>query len=277
MSMALYRYFLPLVSLAPPPGYTMTFLVPMPRIRMLAQGGVEALKVEQTVVRNGTVLDAKALTLPLSESGADARFDHYSDDRGEWVSGERIAFVETQMNAIGPGGFADQVAPSSYTIYSGPARKTLLSDNNLKYGDRNVITQSRQFGSWIGGYPAVELDPARDVDESFVVINPYERPALVTIAAPALGKTVRERVPARTGRRLSLAARLDPGPQRWRGHVFISGANRLVVFDCKHSRREPERITALEHLDLFRGDEATAPFSQTARRFIGERILHRGG
>ncbi len=273
--MTLYKYLLPLVSVAPYGGFTMTFTLPLARVRWHVVGDVEALKVDQTLVREGETIDKQTTMIPLAGEKATAPVVYIVKEGSEengWRSGESVAFLETHISAVGPGGFKNHFCPPTYTVYSGKSRKTLLSDNNLKFGDYNVITQARAFGRWIGGYPLVEIDHARDVEESFVLINPFERPAVATIEASSLGANFKVKIPARSGRRIALGPRLGVEAQRWRGQIFVSGPNRLIVFDCKHSRAEPSDVGTLEHLDMFRGDLSTRPITREARLAVGKLI-----
>jgi hypothetical protein len=276
--MTTYRYFIPIVSVAPHGDFTMTFTVPLARIREVIVGKLDALQVEQSLVHGGNVVDRKTTIVPLDGKNATAPVAYFVKDgfdESGWRTGEDVAYLETHIAAVGEGGFSTHFCPPTYTIYSGENRKSLLSDNNLKFGDHNVITQNRQFGRWIAGYPLVEVDPARDVEESFVVINPFGRPAVTKIEAPSLKRSFPVRVPARRGLRVALGPNLNID-RRWRGQIFVSGPNRLIVFDCKHSRVEPSDVTTLEHTDLFRGDLSTIPITREARKSVGK-ILKRVG
>lgn len=276
--MATYKYLLPIVSVAPFGELGMTFSVPLEKIRGMLTGKVEALRIEQQLIRDAAVLERQEVTIDVRGGPVDPVF--YLNQKSlipsqDWREGQSVAFIETYISAIGGGGFAGHFCPSTYTIYSGRQCKTILSDNSLKFGDYNVITQVRAFKRWIAGYPLVEIDHARDVEESFILINPFERPAVAAITAPQAQRRIKLRIPARSGSRVALGKGFGLTEEAWRGQVYVTGPNRLIVFDCKHSLQNPCDVNVLEHLDLFRGDDATEPMTQALRRSVGDMLRMR--
>lgn len=273
--MAVYKYLLPIVSVAPFGGLNMTFSVPLEKIRDMLTGNVIALRIEQLLIQGAKILDRREVSIDMTEDLTESTF--YLDQKSslppqDWRDGRSVAFVETYISAVGEGGFTGHFCPSTYTIYSGRECKTILSDNSLKFGDYNVITQVRAFKRWIAGYPLVEIDHSRDVEESLILINPFERPAVAVITAPSAQRRLKIRIPARSGIRVALGQGFGLTQERWRGQVYVTGPNRLIVFDCKHSLQDACEVNVLEHMDLFRGDDATEPLTQVMRRSIGDML-----
>ena len=53
-------------------------------------------------------------------------------------------------------------------------KKNFLSCGNEKYGNPRVIMQMKEFGRWIDGYPAININKSNNTTYSIIIINPYE-------------------------------------------------------------------------------------------------------
>ena len=276
--MARYRYLIPSISAAPPPGYRMTQVLPLEPLRELLLPGRDAVvAVRRAVLRAGEVLteDLRQLTLHYGEwtdpSVAEFTFDS-SDEEG-WRTEGDIAYVETAVSLETEGWFGDHFLPSFYTVYSSPSKKTFFSDNALKFGSPNVIKQIARHGKWVEGYPVVHVDPARDANESVLVINPFEKESFVkvqSVGEPA--RSVRRRVPALGATRVDLSRVLGDAVLPWSGQVFVSGPSRMVIYFAKHGVRDNTSITTVEHSDVYRGTATFLPATVLLRRWAGSAL-----
>ncbi len=280
--MVTYSHLVPNITLGPPPGFVLDQLLPLERLKEGLSVSDARLRIARRVIRDGELLSDDEQDLMLE--GGEWRnpevgvFALANADEGAWINGGGLAFLETQIDLLSEGGFPSPFASAFYSIYSGADRKSFLSDNALKYGNTVTIHQIESFGKWVEGYPACEIDPARDTDESIILINPFIRPAVATIEFVDQKETIRRRVNAQSGIRLSCAALLEETCLPWTGQIYVSGPNRLVVYFCKHSLADPSEITTLEHSDPYRGEPTSIPIAQHLRRRVGgqlKRILAR--
>ena len=130
--------------------------------------------------------------------------------------------------------------------------------------------QVQAFGSWVEGYPAATVDAPRDSTESVVLINPFVKPATVSVSLAGIDSKQRVRVPALSGSRIDLHALFSLGDAPWHGQYFVSGRNRLVVLTAKHSLSRPSDVTTVEHSDPYRGEPTHEPVTVFLRRRIGD-------
>ena len=280
--MARYRYLIPSISAAPPPGYRMTQVLPLEPLRELLLPRRDAvLTVRRAVIRAGEALieDVRQLVLRdgawTDPSVAEFAFD--SSDEDGWRTEGQIAYVETAVSLETEGWFRDHFLPPFYTVYSSPSKKTFFSDNALKFGSPNVIKQIARHGKWIEGYPVVHVDPSRDSSESVLVINPFEKESFVkvqTVGDPA--RSVRRRVAALGATRVDLLQVLGDSGLPWSGQVFVSGPARMVIYFAKHGVGDNTSITTVEHSDVYRGTASFLPATLLLRRWAGSALgLHR--
>lgn len=270
--MASYRYLIPIITAAPPTGYRLDQLLPLDKFQDLLSVDTATLQVSRRVVRDGDVLTSSEEELRLVsgkwENPEVGEFSMPAEDSAAWLGDGGLAYLETQIDLLSEGDFSGPFAPAFYSLYSGPTRKSFVSDNALKYGNTVTIRQIESFGKWVEGYPACEIDPARDTNESIVLINPFARPAVVTLEFEGRPETLKRRIDAQSAVRLDGASILqDDLP--WRGQIFVSGPNRLVVYFCKHRLSDPTAVTTLEHSDPYRGEDASMPFTRYLRRQFG--------
>ena len=156
-----------------------------------------------------------------------------------------------------------------YALYSAPGKKTFRADGTFKFASPPTIAQIAAFGEFCEGYPSVRVDRKRNYGESFVLINPYEKPIVVTLATPDERKFTRLRVPPRSGRNLELTDLLQPDVEIFFSRVQLKASNRLVLFHVRHSISGSYVITDHEHLDPFRSDPTHVPAFQKLRLAIG--------
>jgi hypothetical protein len=276
--MALYAYLLPLVGLAPPEGFRLSFGLPLARLAPLLDRPDATVSLAMRVYRDGAVIAEHGGSFAFRERRC---ADHWAVEldgtalANGWRDGRSLAYWETHVTAEPPARFITSEINFDYAVFHGAGRKTFFSDNAVKYGDIVVIFQIRAFGQWVAGYPAAVHDPSRDATESVVLINPFVRPAVVTIEAQGLPRTHKARVQPLSGQRVPLASLAEGRAEPWCGQVFVTGTNRLVTCFAKHSIAEPLDITTIEHPDVYRGEETFEPLTQRLRRVVGERLLGR--
>jgi hypothetical protein len=194
------------------------------------------------------------------------------DGKSDWIGGMHLSYWELELTAEPPGEFVTNQPAASYTLFSSPSHKTFFNDNAIKFGDPVTIHQVRELGAWCAGYPCCGVDPEVDADESVVLINPYHRPAVVNIELVGLPTVEKVRVEPTSARRVSIASLLGPERRAWRGQVYVTGRNRLIVFFAKHALADPREITTLEHPDLYRGEPTHEALTQRLRRWAGNLI-----
>ena len=136
----------------------------------------------------------------------------------DWANGSPLGFMQTTVT-IHNARISVLIAPGFYTIYSGPERKSFLSDSSVKMAHAAVIRQVAAYGKWAEGYPACVVDPEIDVGESLVLINPHERPAVATIEIEG-HDSIRIKVPSSHSRRVDVGEGLKNGALPWRGQIL---------------------------------------------------------
>jgi len=263
--MANYHYFVPFLVPAPPPGFTNNQIIPLEGLRSLLDGLNARIEVRRELIFDGAIVQSWDDRLVLendvwTETGAE-RFSLEPHADADWQGGSKIAYLETRMTV--DGAMVSQLRePGFYTIFSGPDRKTFLSDSSQKVAHPAVINQVAAFGQWMEGYPSCVVDPDHDAGESIVFINPYERPALATVNFDGLETQARVRLAPFTAQRVSIADIITDAPKPWTGQIYVHGPRRVVTFFMKHSLSDPSRVNTLEHTDVFRGERLWRPLTQ---------------
>ena len=272
-----YKYLIPLVSVAPPPGYTLKQMLSLSSFTERLDRPDADLTISRLLIRDGKEIDSTSETFQLRDGKWNQDETYYSTDAladDAWEDGGLLAYLETHFTVDGEAVFESQFSPPFYTVYSSPDRKTFLSDNALKYGNTVTIYQVQAFGAWVEGYPAAAYDPSRDAAESLVLINPFNKAAVANIHLDdRLDKPKRVRIDALSGVRLELSKLFDFGGKPWNGHVFVAGRNRLVMYVAKHSMSDPCEITTVEHSNPYRGEPTHIPATRDLRRRVGEYVM----
>ena len=266
-----FKYLIPNVTIAPPLGFTVTDVYPIHHLRRAMQDANGRVHLSWSLIRGGETLVERTVALDFVDgecrNPADAVFRHEERERADWVDGAALGYLETRVWIEDDGWFSRRNILQNYTVYSSPERKSFISPQAFKFSNPQVIEQIRAYGQWVEGYPACRVDPAADIDLSLVLINAYEKPALVTLQAPELGYSRRIRAPALTAVRVSLADCLSDAQTPWMGQIYVSGPNRTPCFMIHHSRRQPLDIGKLEHLDPYRGETAWTTFTRAIHEY----------
>jgi hypothetical protein len=253
--------FVPVVSAAPPPGYTLRQRLPLEPLRRACLDADETVRIERRLYGGGKELrrDTGQLLLRggqwLDGTAASYDLDH-SVSEADWRAGTDLPFLETLIYAEQGRGFRSLFAPAFYTVFDSDQSKSFFNDNALKYANTIVIYQIQAFKAWVEGYPACAIDRARDAGQSVLLINPHERPAVVNIELEGVKNIKRVRVGAASACRVDFASLLPPDLVEWAGQAFVSGTNRVNMFFLSHKLSEPHSITTMEHSEVYRGEAA---------------------
>lgn len=138
-----------------------------------------------------------------------------------------------------------------------------------------MIEQIAKHGRYVDAYNVVRLDRTRDYGESLILINPYRRPVLASIRSHDGQQLPRMKIPPQSGRRVDLSFLLAEEATEWVGRVQLTANNRLVVYDVKHSLRDPAVIFDHEHMDPFRGEPTHIPLTRRFRQELGRLLRKR--
>jgi hypothetical protein len=268
---------IPVVTAPPPPGYTLRQLLPLDAIRAACAAEDETILVDRRLYGGGALLRRWESRLELRNGTwadeAPARFELESPvDAAQWRDGASLPFLETLLVAERGPGFRSMFAPSFYTVFDSDLFKSFFNDNALKYANTVVIRQIEAFKAWVEGYPACEIDRARDLGQSVILINPHERPAVVSVALEGLEKPRKVKIEAMSAARVDFAGMLGPETQAWRGEAFVWGPNRVNMFFIYHGLAEPHAIVTMEHSEVYRGEHGYVPwFGEMLRKSARKR------
>ncbi|MBL8806874.1 MAG: hypothetical protein JNN22_08520 [Rhodospirillales bacterium] len=259
------RGCIPVVTAPPPPGYTLRQRLPLDAIRAACVDVDEIILIDRRLYGGGKLIERWEQRLELRAGewldAAPAAFDLESPvDEAQWGEGKSLPFLETLLVAERGRGFRSIFAPSFYTVFDSDRLKSFFNDNALKYANTVVIRQIEAFKAWVEGYPVCEIDRARDLGQSVILINPHERPAVVSISLEGLEKPRKVKVDAMSSCRVDFAQMLGADRQAWRGQAFVWGPNRVNMFFVYHGLAEPNSIVTMEHSEVYRGEHGYVPW-----------------
>lgn len=273
-----FKYLIPNVTIAPPLGFAVTDVYPLHHLARALARKDGRVHLSWTLMLGGEARIERTVELAFAGGQCvnpqEAIFRYEERERRDWLDGQNVGYLETRVWLEDDNWFSRRNILQNYTVYSSPQRKSFISPQAFKFSNPQIIEQIRAYGRWVEGYPACRVDPEADIDLSLVLINAYERPALITLDAPALAASRRVRVPPHCAVRVSLAGWLADKPLPWTGQIYVSGPNRTPCFMIHHSRADPLEIGKLEHLDPYRGETAWTTFTRALHE---RRILAKGG
>jgi hypothetical protein len=272
------NYLYPIITVGPNSVYSVVLDLPALDLAMLIEGRDADVEIVRKIVGRGTVFNETRHVARLRDrSWVDTtgfRFLAAADARFDWRDPDNLSFVETSISLSGDATFQAPDRLPFYSSYIAANEKGFFSDNALKYGDRNVIALFTEFQTLLTSYPTCRIDLSRDMTESVLLMNPYLSETLAYIEAEGTGRRVPVRVPALSGRRLDIAEFLPDGAPWW-GTVFVSSVARPISLFCKHSHRDPNIVTQLEHNLAYYSSRVEVPFTRKARLWFGRRVIKR--
>jgi hypothetical protein len=263
--MPAYPHFVPFLSPAPPPGYRSTQVLPLDAVRRVLDRNDATLDILREIIFEGEVVRSDSSALVLKDGvWTDPELGTYEIDPvdgSDWAVNAPMAFLQTTVTAR-DAMFSQLREPGFYTVYSGPGRKSFLSDSSQKFAHPVIIGQVAEYGKWAEGYPSCIVEPDHDAGESVVLLNPYEKPALATLEIEGVERRHKFRIQPFSGRRIDIAPLLDPTMLPWCGQIYVTGPRRVVTFFIKHALSDPTSVNTIEHTDPYRGETAWAPFTR---------------
>lgn len=273
-----WNYLLPTIS-SLPLGYDCTIPLSYNALVRRAKALPCTVIAYHRVYHEGRVVSENEQEIRLQPKGADVPpLDPivWRDASESW--GEHSGFLELGFRAADESDiFASKSVLGFYAVYSRPGKKSFFSDNAYKYGSPPIISQIATFGKFIDGYPVVHLDRDRDLGETIVLINPYQRPVLARMLTQDGRSISRIKIPPLSARNARLIEFLQPHERSWLGQIQLTASNRLVTYNIKHSLRDPTLISDHEHLDPFRADPTHLPMFQAFRQRVGKFLKVRRG
>ena len=207
--MSRYSYVYPFVTVGPSRQLdVMSALSPTELADALGNADT-VVEVRRLLMHRATLVEERRSVLRLRQGvWDDSRGLAYratAQERYDWQQPDGIPYVETHVVVLEGRGFLSPFPPAFYSVYSGAEAKSILSDNNLKYGDDRLATQFRAFRRLVVGYPACFVDSARDLGESLLLINPYLTAATVNVELEGVADRRRLSVEAQRILRVPLA------------------------------------------------------------------------
>ena len=265
-----YQYIIPYI-LPLPLDYDCTIALPASAVGKRLKNGTGAVSWRVVCFHDGELVDEMERQLIFEDgrlSNSACTTYVWNGTHHEWSGNS--GYMEIHFDADDEDTFfSTKDCIEFYALYSAPGKKTFRADGTFKFASPPTIAQIAAFGEFCEGYPSVRIDQARNYGESFVLINPYEKPILVTLATPDDRKLSRLRVPPRSGRNLVLADLLQLHGKSFVSRFQLKASNRIVLFHVRHSMSGPYVITDHEHLDPYRSDPTHVPAFQKLRLAIG--------
>ena len=89
-------------------------------------------------------------------------------DGSDWAETAPMAYLQTTVTTR-DSQFSQLREPAFYTVYSGPERKSFLSDSSQKFAHPAVINQVAAYGKWAEGCPSCIVEQECDAGETVVL------------------------------------------------------------------------------------------------------------
>lgn len=263
-----YNYFIPMIHLGIP-GYTFTQELPLDDIKNLIIGNEAKLEIVRKVILNTYILYKKKEIVHLKDKKwikKKAAFFKWknSSDKND------LCYIETQVNLLNGQGLTSGSLPSFYANYISNTKKNFISCGNEKYGNTRVIMQMKEFGKWIDGYPAINVNYNINTSYSLVIINPYKASNSFTLEVNSLKIKKNFKVPALSIKTINF---FDVVKKKiWMGQFYVFGKRRLIIYIVNHAFDNFNIISTIEHSDPFRAEHTYQPRLQYLRSKIHEKL-----
>jgi len=168
--------------------------------------------------------------------------------------------------------FSQRKMVSLYPFCHDKNKKTFFSDNSYKYGSPSIIFGMEHFEKYVETYSVFHIDKQRDLGESLLFINPYDKKILVRFKTSDNREIKPLIINPKHATDLDLKCILNNEENEWKGHVQLLASNRAGMFNFKHSFQDPTVISDLEHLDPYRAEPTHSRFFKILRNQLADKI-----
>lgn len=265
----IYNYFIPLIHLAPPEGYTFSQTIPVEEIKKLIIGKSAKLEINRKIICNKKLLYEKNGFLSFKNN----KWFNKNVASFTWKNlkkNNNYSYIETHINLIEGDGFKSTSAPGFYVSYTNPNKKNFISCGNEKYGNPRVIMQMQEFGIWVDGYPAINVSYKNSTTYSLIIINPYRTVSNFVLEINSLKIKKNIKVDALTAKKINFYDIIQI--KEWSGQFYIYGKRRAIIYLINHDFNKVNNISTLEHSDPFRAELTFQPRFQYLRNNLHEKI-----
>ena len=128
----------------------------------------------------------------------------------------------------------------------------------------------KEFGVWIDGYPAINIDAKKKTTYSLVIINPYKTTNSFFLEINSLKIKKLFKVKALSVKRINFYEIVQKN--KWTGQFYIYGKKRAIIYLINHDFEQLKNISTLEHGDPFRAELTYQPRFQHFRNQIHKKI-----
>jgi hypothetical protein len=164
------------------------------------------------------------------------------------AEGEVPGYLEMHIEAD-QAVFGKLLSPPGYAILARDGFGAVIVTSDQKYANPRVIEEIRSTGRFCMVHTAALVDRAAGIDNSLLLINPYEQDLTATIRAGAEA-SLRRKVPRKCATLVSLTDLLPDG--EWSTYM-VTANNRVLTYDIRHKLDDPLAINSMDHLDVFSG------------------------
>ena len=130
--------------------------------------------------------------------------------------------------------------------------------------------QMEEFGFWIDGYPAININKNQDIAYSAIIINPYNLKGKFFIEISELNIKKSIVVNPRSVTRVALDKIINI--DSWTGQVYVTGHQRGIIYFMNHSIKNNLKINTLEHSDPYRAELTYKPRLMNLRDLVHRKL-----
>ncbi|MEC8100513.1 MAG: hypothetical protein VX089_04790, partial [Pseudomonadota bacterium] len=169
-------------------------------------------------------------------------------------------YLEIYVNADNPI-FKRVIPEPGYAILK-IKDSSIVINPDIKFGRSRLIAQTRNLRSFCMIHSAIINDKENNIQNSFLLINPYEKKIKVKISSQT-GKSLKKILMPHTVSFENVSDLIDK-KKNLLGSVMLSAPNRIVVYDIKHQYQNLKNIYSIDHLDPYSGRTTYHDFSVNA-------------
>ena len=264
-----YNYFIPMIHLGPMFSYKYSQELPLSEIKNLIVGEKADFEIKRKVFLNSNLIFDKTYNLKFKNNEwineKKSKFEW-----GPWCEQNDISYIETHMNLLSGKGLKSCSIPTFYVNYTSENKKNFISCGQEKYGNPRVIMQMKEFGKWIDGYPAININHKNNITYSLILVNPYNTTISLTLEINNLKLRKNIKVAPLCVKRLKLNKIIKE--ESWTGQIYIYGKRRAILYVMNHALNDFNKISTLEHGDPFRAELTYQPKFQYLRNLLHKKI-----